>query len=44
MTACTDCRGTGKQQVQIFNTVTQKWTTLTETCLSCNGSGRAAKR
>jgi DnaJ-class molecular chaperone len=41
---CGSCNGTGQKKVPIFNTITQKWTTLTESCLSCNGSGQAASR
>ena len=41
---CTSCGGAGTSQVPIYNTVTHRWTTLTQTCLPCNGSGQAANR
>jgi DnaJ-class molecular chaperone len=41
---CGNCNGAGTKTVVIFNTATHKNETLTETCLSCNGSGQVASR
>lgn len=34
--ACSKCNGTGTVRTSIYNTVTGKWETLTETCLDCS--------
>jgi DnaJ-class molecular chaperone len=33
---CSKCHGTGTVRTSIYNTVTGKWETLTETCLDCS--------
>jgi hypothetical protein len=32
---CSTCHGTGTVRKSIYNTLTGKWETLTETCLDC---------
>ncbi len=41
MSACSSCGGSGTRRVVIQNTATGKTQVLTETCLSCMGSGKA---
>ncbi len=43
MSPCGKCGGSGTVRVHITNSVTGKTQTLTETCLSCMGSGRASR-
>jgi DnaJ-class molecular chaperone len=33
--ACATCGGTGTVRVEIYNTATGKWQTITQTCTAC---------
>jgi DnaJ-class molecular chaperone len=37
---CGSCGGSGTKPVQIYSEAERRWVTISETCLSCNGSGQ----
>jgi DnaJ-class molecular chaperone len=41
VSACGSCGGSGTVRVEIYNTATHKTQTITQTCLSCMGSGKS---